>query len=193
MKDNKEDDTVRYKNTYESLENSSGNNNISDEKNIKIIKEENKNIIDKLYDCGDELSLEDYNLNNYSLNEINKELNKEDNSNKKERYNLNMNMFKFFDNDDYIDVNNKINVNNKEQQKEKSTSNENMNTNNINNSTEKENKYDIDIEPQNEYMKNEIEINNLRKLNNYDEIKLNQIDNEEDKFNNILYNKKIIK
>ena len=59
MKDNKEDDTVRYKNTLDSYENSLTNNNISEDKNIKLnnAKEENKNIIDKLYDCGDELSI----------------------------------------------------------------------------------------------------------------------------------------
>ena len=178
MKDNKEDDTVRYKNTSESLENSLGNNNILGEKNIKInLKEENKNIIDKLYDCGDELSIEDYNnLNNCSSNEMNKDLNKEDNSNKKERYNLNMNMFKFLENDDYIEVNNnKINKN-KEPLKEINNSNEN-----INNSTENENQFDNYTEGQNTFIKNEIEINNFRKLNNYDMIQINKMDNEDEK------------
>ena len=54
MKDDKEDDTVRYKNTIDSHDNSQTNNNnnnndISNEKNLRIkTREENKNIIDKL-------------------------------------------------------------------------------------------------------------------------------------------------
>ena len=75
MKEDKDVDTVRYKNTIDSHDNSlTNNNNTSEEKNMKIkAREENKNIIDKLYDCGDELSIEDANLqlNNDFLNDIN--------------------------------------------------------------------------------------------------------------------------
>ena len=128
MKDNKEDDTVRYKNTLESYENSISN--ISEEKILKAItKEENKNIIDKLYDCGDELSNEDINsqLNNYYLNEINKNGDKDDNNSKRERYNINM--FNFIENDDCTD--NKISLNNGTEDKEQqiNTSKEIIETN----------------------------------------------------------------
>ena len=94
MKDDKEDDTVRYKNTIDSHDNSQTNNNnnnndISNEKNLRIkTREENKNIIDKLYDCGDELSIEETNFN-YDIN-----------SNKKEKDKYNMHMFKFVDTDE---------------------------------------------------------------------------------------------
>ena len=88
MKDDKEDDTVRYKNTYDSHDNSLSNNinNTSDEKNLRIkTREENKLIIDKLYDCGDEISLEDgkFQLDNEYLPELNPA--KEENSNKKDK------------------------------------------------------------------------------------------------------------
>ena len=104
MKDDKEDDTVRYKYTLDSHDNSltNNNNNTSEEKNIRTkTREENKNIIDKLYDCGDELSIED--SNNEDLNNISPTKN-EENSNKKDKYN--MNMFKFVDTDEYLDSNN---------------------------------------------------------------------------------------
>ena len=106
MKDDKEDDTVRYKNTLDSHDNSlsNNNNNTSDSKNLRIkTREENKNIIDKLYDCGDELSLEDANfqLNNEFSNNISPT---KENSNKKDKYN--MNMFKFVDTEDYLESNN---------------------------------------------------------------------------------------
>ena len=122
MKDDKEDDTVRYKNTLDSHDNSLSNNinNTSDSKNIRIkTREENKNIIDKLYDCGDELSLEDANfqLNNEFSNNISPT---KENSNKKEKYN--MNMFKFVDTEDYLESNNnnnKKNIKKKINRKEK--------------------------------------------------------------------------
>ena len=49
MKEDKDVDTVRYKNTIDSHDNSlTNNNNTSEEKNMKIkAREENKNIIDK--------------------------------------------------------------------------------------------------------------------------------------------------
>ena len=116
MKDDKEDDTVRYKNTLDSHDNSLTNNNndTSEEKNLQNkAREENKNIIDKLYDCGDELSIEDANfhLNNEYLNELNPT--KEENANNKDKYNINM--FKFTDTDEYLESNN--NNNNKKNKK----------------------------------------------------------------------------
>ena len=123
MKDDKEDDTVRYKNTYDSHDNSLSNNinNTSEEKNLRIkTREENKLIIDKLYDCGDEISLEDgkFQLDNEYLPELNPS--KEENSNKKDKYN--MNMFKFVDTDDYLETNNnKKYIKKKVNRKEKDT------------------------------------------------------------------------
>ena len=200
MKDNKEDDTVRYKNTLESYENSLGNNYISEENNAKInMKEENKNIIDKLYDCGDELSLEDDNLNNYYLNEINKEINKDENSNKKERYNINMNMFKFIDNDEYMDIKNN-NYSNKKINKNNQNEKENQKIYfdggvDKKNSNEKENKNDndeMDRQNSSDYIKNGVEEKNLEKINDNEDININNnINNKENKFYNIFNKKKI--
>ena len=145
MKDDKEDDTVRYKNTLDSHDNSlnNNNNNTSEEKNLRIkTREENKNIIDKLYDCGDELSNEDINsqLNNYYLNEINKNGEKDENNPKRERYNIKI--FNFIESDDCID--NKISLNNgtEDKKQQSNTSKEIINTNNkyeSNNSNESNN------------------------------------------------------
>ena len=136
MKDDKEDDTVRYKNTLDSHENSITNNNndTSDEKNLENkAREENKNIIDKLYDCGDELSMEDANfqLNNNYTSELNP-TKEENNSNKKEKYNINM--FKFTDTDEYLESNNNNNTKRNKKKiirKEKEKENGNNNNNNL--------------------------------------------------------------
>ena len=187
MKDNKDDDTVRYKNTLESYDNSLNNNNISDEKNIKInTKEENKNIIDKLYDCGDEISLDDDNfqINNYYLNDLNKNINKDENSNKKERYNLNMNMFKFTDNDDIMDMNNGKEIKNINKE-EYTSSNNNIDKNNSSGSI---NKYENGNEINNN---DEIDNDKIDKLNINEEINSNNnIYNEDNKKNNFSLNNK---
>ena len=187
MKDNKEDDTVRYKNTLESYENSL--NNISEEKILKAItKEENKNIIDKLYDCGDELSNEDINsqLNNYYLNEINKNGEKDENNSKRERYNINM--FNFIENDDCTD--NKISLNNGTEDKEQqlNTSKEIINTNNkydTNNSNESNNNKNNDVNY------NQMINNDLLKNKMLDDIIKTNEKNEIDNDMNLLKDKNI--
>ena len=88
MKDNKEDDTVRYRYTLESDENSNNQRSISNGKN-KENSEEKINILDNLNDCGDEGSIEEEDIDNYA--------NKAKDINKKEK--LNLNIFKFFENE----------------------------------------------------------------------------------------------
>ncbi len=132
MKDNnKEDDTVRYKNTLDSYDNSNTNhNNVTQNEKISLTRknypdlseDEEKNTIDKLYYYGDELSIdtkkENYgtylneNMNIEQISKVNeikeKNLNTLPNSGKgKERY-LNMNMFQFIDDNDCLDIGNDI-------------------------------------------------------------------------------------
>ena len=112
MKD-KEDDTVRYRITSDSYENENINNKKEFKKYKTIKTEEDKNIIDKLYDYGDDINF-DTDVNNF-INEketyskddttAKKALNPyiETNSNQKDRYNINM--FQFIDDNDCIDMN----------------------------------------------------------------------------------------
>ena len=155
MKD-KEDDTVRYKNTSDSYE----NDNLSNKRDSKIFKtmksEDNKNTIDKLYDCGDDMNF-DTDVNNF-INEketyskddttAKKALNPyiETNSNQKDRYNINM--FQFIDDNDCIDMNADL-LNKQKQLREiekqinknvKNTNNKSIGVNFSQNNKKKENK-----------------------------------------------------